>query len=467
MSADIAGLASNLCKQWTELSERHLPFKEENSIWRFNRRTTPELPEQGWKLHVSATIVSACTILKRIAPYLTGKGVQFKAPVSLDEINKLNSGIHYNYSQIGKVFTVYPSTPSDAAETARRLYELTHNLTGPMVPFDYKYRSDGCVYYRYGSFRYLLIENSDGTHTAALRKPDGELQVDSRTNPKPAWIDGPLVPVKESNELDISTNNPLVTRYRVFRALSQRGKGGVYQAVDMKSDPPRVCVLKEGRKLGEVSWDGRDGESRIRHEKQVLKALRSAGIDVPRVYGSFKLDRNYYLALEYIEGENLQAWLLKRPRRLTIVQALRLARQFATLVARLHEAGWTWRDCKPGNVIMQADGTLRPVDFEGACPNDCPDELPWNTDGFTPPSWKTSVDSRQYEDVYALGATLYFLLTGRLLSGRNAPEVRTLRRNVPREVCDLVSELISSLPNQMPSPRSVENRMVAMANYLA
>jgi hypothetical protein len=465
MASDITALASNLNKQWRELSERYLPFKEENSIWRFSRRTSQELPEQGWKLHVSATIVTACATLKRIAPYLATKDLQFKAPISLDEINKLNSGIHYDYSQIGKVFTVYPLTPSDAVETARRLYELTHHLTGPMVPFDYRYGNDGCVYYRYGSFRYLSIDNPDGTHAAALRKPDGELQVDSRTEPKPAWIDGPLVSSEESKELDVSTSNPLSTRYRVFRVLSQRGKGGVYHAVDLKSNPPRVCVLKEGRKFGELSWDGRDGHARIRHEKQVLKRLRSAGIDVPRVYDSFKLEQNYYLALEYIEGTNLQAWLIKRKRRLTIPQALRLASQFASLVACIHEAGWSWRDCKPGNVIMQADGTLRPLDFEGACPNDSPDGLPWNTDGFTPPSWKAHVQSRRYEDIYALGATLYFLFTGRLLTGHDSPEIKKLRRNVPTEVCDLVSDLTSSQPDQMPCARTVENTMAAMANY--
>ncbi len=450
--ADLHGFASGLAQDWANLSKQYLPFKQENSIWRFSRLNPADFPEQGWKLHVSATIMSACAMLKSVAPYLTARSLQFKAPSSLEEIERLNSGIYYGYCQVGKILTVYPQTPADALEIAQRLYELTLGMKGPMVPFDYRFRAGGCVYYRYGSFQSLY-----------LRTPDGQLQPDSRQSPKPSWIEGPLAVYQEP---DLPADNPLRTRYRVYKALTQRGKGGVYKAIDLTSNPPRPCILKEGRVVGELSWDGRDGADRIRYEENVLKALRAAGISVPRVYGSFTAEQNQYLAIEFIEGKNLQDLLLKRKRRLSVVRALRMGGQFASLVARIHEAGWTWRDCKPANVILQANGTLRPVDFEGACRNDSPDTLPWNTEGFAPLRWKRKVQSRQYEDIYAIGATLFFLLTGRLLSDVNHQEIDKLRRNVPSEVSRLVAKLLASDPATTLSAKSVESVLATMADYL-
>src|SRR6185295_1113874 len=96
---------------------------------------------------------------------------------------------------------------------------------------------------------------------------------------------------------------------RVIRALSQRGKGGVYVAIDLGSGHPRLCLLKEGRKNGELNWDGRDGAWRIRNEKSVLAKLSSRGVPVPQVHSSFVSGGNYYLVMEYLDGETLHEML--------------------------------------------------------------------------------------------------------------------------------------------------------------
>ena len=64
------------------------------------------------------------------------------------------------------------------------------------------------------------------------------------------------------------------------RLHGQRGKGGVYQALDLNVNPPRLCLIKEGRKHGELTWDGRDD------------AGSSLGPDT------------YSLALDFIIGES-------------------------------------------------------------------------------------------------------------------------------------------------------------------
>src|SRR5262249_26938770 len=148
-----------------------------------------------------------------------------------------------------------------------------------------------------------------GGRAPAVRDPQGEMEMDmcAPGMAKPAWAEDPFV-LRRARRVAPAVDSPLKTTFRVFGALSQRGKGGGYQAVDMGAKPPRLCLLKEGRKAGEVGWDGRDGRWRIRHEARVLTILRESGVDVPRVYTSFEMSGNYYLVTEFIDGESLQTY---------------------------------------------------------------------------------------------------------------------------------------------------------------
>src|SRR5215210_6426748 len=159
--------ARRLEGRWRLLCDRHLPHAPEDSIWRYSREADPAGPAQGWKLHVSATLLSACEVLERIGPFLAARSVPYKAPRSLAELCKLNSGLFYGYSQVGKVFTVYPRTDAEAVELAARLDELTRRLPAPAVPFDQRF--GGGVYYRFGAFARMEMEHADGRRTPAIR----------------------------------------------------------------------------------------------------------------------------------------------------------------------------------------------------------------------------------------------------------------------------------------------------------
>lgn len=454
-----------LNRRWAELCERYLPVAIEGSIWRYSRGPLPGDPEQGWKLHVSATVLTAPDVLRAVAQLLTGRGVLYKAPASLGELDKLNSGVFYGYSQVGKFITVYPQTEREAVLLAARLQRLTRGMEGPAVPFDRRYRAGGCVYYRYGAFKPLEARGSDGEPTYAIRDPEGRLVPDRRDSAaSPDWVADPFVK-RDARPAHEAAVTPLQTTFKAFRALQQRGKGGVYQALDLSTPTPRLCVLKEGRRDGEVSWDGRDGFWRVEHEGRVLEALRGAGLDVPLVYSSFRAERNYYLAAEFIEGEPLDRWLARRRRRLPVGAALKVAAELARLVAGVHAAGWVWRDCKPGNVVVTKGGRLRPLDFEGACPVDAPDPLPWGTTGYIPPEARDEFGgrSRLPEDLYALGAVVYLLLTGRPPEGPSPTPLRGLRRNAPPDAELLAAELLDADPGRRPAALDAAHRLEAAA----
>src|SRR6185295_5550223 len=446
---------------WRQLCSSYLPVFQEGSIWRYNRRPGPEDPEQGWKLHVSATVLNAHRVLERIAPLLVERGVQFKAPASLGELKPLNSGLHYSYTQIGKVITVYPGSDEEAAVIAREIHELTRHMMAPSVPFDLRYKAGSNVYYRYGAFRSLEMDlPGGGARVSAVKDPRGNLVPDlyGAENAKPLWAENPF-PTRRARA---TKDNPLKTTFRVFRALSQRGKGGVYQAVDLSTSPPRLCLVKEGRKAGELGWDRRDGRWRVKYEEHVLANLREGGVDVPEVYSSFELAGNYYIVTEFVDGECLQSILMKKKRRLSLARALNYGIQLSWLIAQIHTTGWIWRDCKPTNLILTESGKLRSVDFEGACPIDQPDALPWMSPAFTPPAGRGGSRGRSavYDDLFALGTVIYLLLTGRMPEVCPPPQrIRKLRCNTPAVVCKLVSELLDPDARHLPDAREVADQL--------
>lgn len=434
-----------LNSHWRELSRHYLPLTSKGSIWRFSRQADGDDPDQGWKLHVSATVLSANEIFAVVAPFLHSKGAMFKAPVSLYELHKLNTGELYGYSQIGKFITVYPRNSAQALSLARALNRLTRNLPAPAIPFDHRYGANGCIYYRFGAFKVLEKEQRDD-QVLYMRGPDGNLIPDDRhSSDVPAWISNPF---KRSRRSRDTASTPLQTTFKAFEAVAQRGRGGVYKAIDLSSSPPRICILKEGRQYGEVDWDGRDGAWRVLHEGNVLEQLRRAGVNVPRLYSSFQIDDNSYIAIELIDGINLNAWLARRRRRLSIRQVLRYAIGIASLVARIHDAGWVWRDCKPGNIMITRNGQLRAIDFEGACLIDQPDPAPWGTRLFVPPEWDKAFNgqSRLPEDLYALGAIIHLMLTGAPPDqNSNKPN-----RKIPKGLESVVNALLS--PNPLSRP---------------
>src|SRR5204862_242759 len=144
------------------------------------------------------------------------------------------SGLFYGYSQVGKIITVYPRTPEEAVSLARQLHKLTYRLVGPAVPFDLRFSTASNVYYRFGAFNNLEIDHENGTRTRAIQAPNGELVPDVRTaeRGRPDWVADPFN-TRPARRRRSQAQSPLAKNFRVFRALVQRGKGGVYQALDL------------------------------------------------------------------------------------------------------------------------------------------------------------------------------------------------------------------------------------------
>ena len=429
------------CELWKRHCSRYLPIHLAGTFWRVSRETRPEEPTQGWKLHISATAPQACDVFEAVAPLLMSRDVRFKAPHELIDIVDLNSGLKHGYSQVGKVITVYPPSPEEAVDLAAILDELTLGFISISVPFDNQYSKGSNVFYRYGRFLDLEMQDPDGGSVPAVRHPSGELVYDDNhvavpewiPNPFPVWIDDP------------DTASPLTTTYRVFQAITQRGKGGTYRAIDTSTSPPRLCVIKQGRRFGEMGWDGQDGYALAAKECKNLIELAKGISEVPTVLGSFESEGNFYVAMEHIEGPSLHRLMMVRKRRFSISQVLDHSIEAARVVEKINRAGWIWNDCKPGNLIVTKSGAFRPVDFENAHRASESASFNWSSRGY---SSNTTVG-----DGFALGAMIYMLLTGRFYDREINVPIRKLRRNVPGELELAVEKLLRQERVSIPSFR--------------
>ena len=140
---------------------------------------------------------------------------------------------------------------------------------------------------------------------------------------------------------------------------------------------------------------------------------RVAGRHFPEVHAASQRQHLYYVMREY-SGSTLAA-LHERVEQLPLAQWQDLAERLLRAVGMLHRRQILHRDIKPENLLLGDDGELRLLDFGLAyCPGlseDQPSALPGTPSYIAPEAFRGDPPSLQ-QDLYAVGVTLYFLLTG-------------------------------------------------------
>jgi WD40 repeat protein len=204
---------------------------------------------------------------------------------------------------------------------------------------------------------------------------------------------------------------PTVAGYEVLGELGRGGMGVVYKARHLGLD--RLVALKMLR-AGDVA--DLDQLTRFRHEAAVVAQLQHPYL--VQIYEVGEQDGRPYCALEYVDGGSLAEKLAGTPQpdRATAQLLEKLAR--AMHVA--HKRNVVHRDLKPANVLLTKDGTPKISDFGLAKRLDVPlgqtqSGVVMGTAGYMAPEQATG-HSKQVgpaADVYALGAILYEMLTGR------------------------------------------------------
>jgi len=199
-------------------------------------------------------------------------------------------------------------------------------------------------------------------------------------------------------------------RYRIDSLLGQGGMGAVYRAWDL--------TLNLSVAIKENLESTPEAANQFTHEASILAHLSHPNL--PRVTDFFTiLGHGQYLVMDFVEGEDLQS-MLNRLGRLPEPRVLNWISQVCEALAYLHSqpSPIIHRDIKPANIRIRPDGRAMLVDFGIAKVYDPHKSTTVGakavTPGFSPPEQYGAGLTDTRSDIYALGATLYTLLTGQV-----------------------------------------------------
>ncbi|MBM3463383.1 MAG: serine/threonine protein kinase [Armatimonadetes bacterium] len=245
-----------------------------------------------------------------------------------------------------------------------------------------------------------------------------------------------------------------------FRILSLIGKGAtsrVYLARDL-GGVGQYWAVKEITTHHLSPEDARAMAASFLREGAFLAELNHDGL--PKVHDYFELGPAYYLVMEWIAGQTLLTAFEERGSPFPVTDVITWGMDLCRILGYLHALEphpVVVGDLKPGNIMRTYDGRLKIVDFgvaryakgvrmEGG--------YTFVTPGFSPPEQYESHSLDTRSDIYALGATMYYLMTGQDLE-RFKFQVPPLRRFVPT-ASPQIEELLQKCLHPDRTARNIE-----------
>lgn len=230
----------------------------------------------------------------------------------------------------------------------------------------------------------------------------------------------------------------LFSRYKITDLIGSGGTSHVYLAENVKVGT-KVAVKVVSKERSAADLIG---------EKELLKELRHSAI--PIILDIEEDEENLYLVEEYVEGRVLTS--LKQ--QLGEEEMIAIMLQLCDVLNYLHRVSETpiiYRDMKPDNVILMADGRLKLIDFGIAIQysDDSKEhKAHYGTRGYAAPEQLSYAKSDEKTDIYAMGVTVYYMLTGKNLSQppyRLKP-IREVNPEVSVAFGAIISKCIETLP---------------------
>ena len=205
----------------------------------------------------------------------------------------------------------------------------------------------------------------------------------------------------------------LERRYRIVGALAAGSMGAVYRAEDLRLGG-RPRALKELLQHWGTPKERAEAEVWFRREGETLMALAHPAI--PLVHDTFSEEGRHYLVMDLVEGRSLEQVLAEEgPTGLSEARVLGWADQVLDVLSYLHSRPdpLIFRDLKPANIMLTPTGQIRLIDFGIARVFTQQGQgTAIGTPGYAPPEQYQGL-AEPASDLYALGATMHHLLTGR------------------------------------------------------
>ncbi|MBV8379408.1 MAG: serine/threonine protein kinase [Paucibacter sp.] len=206
-----------------------------------------------------------------------------------------------------------------------------------------------------------------------------------------------------------------IGKYTISEVLGQGAMGVVYKGFDPHIQRPVAIKTIHKSLLGDTQVNAEQDSiaARFRNEAQAVGRVAHPG--VVAIYEFGEDENSAYIAMEFVEGRNLDHVLAGTPL-LAEAQVLRIMDQLLDALACAHDQGVWHRDIKPANLLLTASGQVKLTDFgiariAGLGLTQVSSAI--GTPGFMAPEQYIGEGIDQRADIFACGVLLYRLLTGK------------------------------------------------------
>jgi formylglycine-generating enzyme required for sulfatase activity/tRNA A-37 threonylcarbamoyl transferase component Bud32 len=266
-------------------------------------------------------------------------------------------------------------------------------------------------------------------------------------------------------------------RYRIVRKLGQGGMGAVYEAEHKIME--RVVAVKV------ISSGFVDSPAAAeRFQREVRAAAKLDHANIVRAYDADHAGSTMLLAMEYVKGRSL-AEVVASKGPLPVAYACQCARQVAQGLQHAADSGMVHRDIKPQNLMLTEKGVVKILDFglaklvserKSQAGLTGAGMIMGTPEYMAPEQARDTAAADIRADIYSLGCTLFFLLTGRPpFAGGTAieiltrqvidapPRVTDVRPEVPSHLADLIARMLSKDPAERPqTPKEVAKALAPL-----
>ena len=234
-------------------------------------------------------------------------------------------------------------------------------------------------------------------------------------------------------------------RYQIIRSIGEGGMANVYLAHDTILDRNVAVKILRGNLA-------KDEKFIKKFQREANSAATILHPNVVEMYDVGKDDDNYFIVMEYIDGQTLKN-LIKKRGSLTLPEVIDIMIQLTSAIECAHDKYIIHRDIKPQNILMLDDGTVKVTDFGIATVTNANELTETNSVmgsvHYLPPESANGSGATIRSDIYSLGILMFELLTGKVpFKGDNAVEVaiKQLKEPIP-SVTKINPEIPQSVEN--------------------
>lgn len=213
----------------------------------------------------------------------------------------------------------------------------------------------------------------------------------------------------------------LANRYQIVRTLGEGGFGQTFLAEDTQMPSRRICVIKQLKPVTTEAGVYQVIQDRFQREAAILEKLGENHLQIPRLYAYFNDAGQFYLVQEWIEGETLEQ-LVDRKALFTENSVRKILLDLLPVLEFIHAQGMIHRDIKPENIILR-NSNQEPVLIDYGAVRETmgtvfnsrgnpTSSIVIGTPGYMP-SEQAAGRPIPSSDLYSLGLTAIYLLTGR------------------------------------------------------